>query len=52
MDRSEGFRIMNMKVIWIGKEIKYQNGILTLSYFESALINHRERTLIIQKSVC
>lgn len=46
MDRSEGFRLMNIKVIWIGKNIKYLNGILTLSYFEAALINHKERTLI------
>ncbi|MGO1989717.1 competence protein CoiA [Mammaliicoccus vitulinus] len=46
IDRTEGFKALNMRVIWIGKEIDYHNGILRLSYFEAALINHIERTLI------
>ncbi|HCN61163.1 MULTISPECIES: competence protein CoiA [Mammaliicoccus] len=46
MDRTEGFKALNMKVIWIGKDIDYRNGIMHLSYFEAALINHCERTLI------
>nr|WP_263313833.1 competence protein CoiA family protein [Mammaliicoccus sp. Marseille-Q6498] len=46
VSRSEGFKALNMKVIWIGKEVNFNNGMLKLSYFEAALINHEDRTLI------
>lgn len=44
--RTAGFIALNLDVIWITKPVKEHNGILKLSYFEAALINHTHRTLI------
>lgn len=43
--RTAGFMALNLDVIWITKPVKEHNGILKLSYFEAALINHTQRTL-------
>lgn len=46
LSRTEGYHALNMDVKWIGKDVTYSDGMLHLNYFEAALINCNERTLL------
>lgn len=44
--RTRGYHSLNLNIIWIGKDIHYSNGMIKLTQFEAALINHETRTLL------
>ncbi|GGI38833.1 competence protein CoiA [Mammaliicoccus stepanovicii] len=46
ISRTEGFKSLNLQVIWIGKNAHYHDGMLYLTIFQAALINHEDRTFI------